>query len=93
MRAAAPSRLALIPLVRSVDDAVNFEEQVARLQQDWRAALGTVPKGSAAELLIGALPGAPVVSLSEHRQSDQAAVSSARSKSGGATGGSSSLAA
>ncbi|MFN2418336.1 MAG: Fic family protein [Candidatus Limnocylindria bacterium] len=49
---------------RAVDEAVAFEEQVASMQQEWRAAVGTVRKGSAAELLIGALPGAPVVSVS-----------------------------
>lgn len=37
---------------------------MARIQKDWRAAVGTVRKGSAAELLIGALPGAPVLSVS-----------------------------
>ncbi len=49
---------------RAVDDAVAFEARVATIQQDWRAAAGTVRRGSAADLLIGALPGAPVVSVS-----------------------------
>jgi Fic family protein len=49
---------------RAVDDAVAFEERVATIQQDWRAAVGTVRRGSAGDLLIGALPGAPVVSVS-----------------------------
>lgn len=49
---------------RAVDDAVAFEERVASIQQEWRAAAGTVRRGSAADLLIGALPGAPVVSVS-----------------------------
>ena len=49
---------------RAADDAAAFEEQVARIQQEWRAAVGAVRRGSAAELLIGALPGAPVVSVS-----------------------------
>jgi Fic family protein len=49
---------------RAVDDAVAFEDRVRTIQQDWRAALGTVRRGSAADLLIGALPGAPVVSVS-----------------------------
>jgi hypothetical protein len=43
---------------------VAFEARVASLQQEWRAAVGNVRKGSAAEMLIGALPGAPVVSVS-----------------------------
>ena len=37
---------------------------MATIQQAWRAAVGTVRRGSAADLLIGALPGAPVVSVS-----------------------------
>ncbi|HEX3542296.1 MAG TPA: Fic family protein [Acidimicrobiales bacterium] len=49
---------------RSVDDAVAFEEQVTTIQQEWRSAVGPVRKGSATELLIGAFPGAPVVSVS-----------------------------
>jgi len=49
---------------RAVDDAVAFEERVAAIQQGWRAAAGTVRRGSAADLLIGTLPGAPVVSVS-----------------------------
>ena len=49
---------------RAVDDAAAFEEQVARTREEWRAAVGNVRKGSAAEALIGALPGAPVVSVS-----------------------------
>ena len=49
---------------RAVDDAVAFEERVTTIQQDWRASAGTVRRGSAVDLLIGALPGAPVVSVS-----------------------------
>ena len=49
---------------RAVDDAVAFEERVGSLQREWRAATGSVRKGSATDLLIGALPGAPVVSVS-----------------------------
>jgi hypothetical protein len=49
---------------RAVDDAVAFEERVASIQQEWRTAVGPVRKASAVELLIGALPGAPVVSVS-----------------------------
>jgi hypothetical protein len=49
---------------RAVDDAVAFEDQVALIQAEWRVAVGAVRKGSAAELLVGALPGAPVVSVS-----------------------------
>jgi hypothetical protein len=49
---------------RAVDDAVAFEDQVARIRAEWRVAVGAVRNGSAAELLVGALPGAPVVSVS-----------------------------
>ena len=49
---------------RAVDDAMAFEQRVEAIQHDWRAAVGTVRRGSAADLLIGALPGAPVVSVS-----------------------------
>lgn len=48
---------------RAVDDALAFEEKVATIQQEWRAALGGVRRGSAVDLLTGALPGAPVVSV------------------------------
>ncbi|HEX4867749.1 MAG TPA: Fic family protein [Acidimicrobiales bacterium] len=49
---------------RAVDDALAFEERVATIQHDWRSATAAIRKGSAADLLIGALPGAPVVSVS-----------------------------
>jgi Fic family protein len=49
---------------RAVENAVAFEDRVATIQEEWRAAAGTVRRGSAADLLIGALPGAPVVSVS-----------------------------
>jgi Fic family protein len=49
---------------RAVDDAVAFEERVARIQDDWGSAVGAIRKGSAVELLIRTLPGAPVVSVS-----------------------------
>lgn len=49
---------------RAVDDALAFEDRVANIQHDWRRAVGGTRKGSAAELLIGALPGAPVLSVS-----------------------------
>src|SRR5690606_1570327 len=49
---------------RAVDDAMAFEERVAAIQKRWREAVGRIRKGSAVELLIGALPGAPVVSVS-----------------------------
>ena len=48
---------------RTVEYALAFEERVATIQRDWRGPVGAVRRGSAAELL-GALPGAPVVSVS-----------------------------
>jgi Fic family protein len=48
---------------RAVDDAVAFEARVADIERGWRAALGRVRAGSAAELLLGKLPGAPIVTV------------------------------
>jgi Fic family protein len=49
--------------VRAVDDALAFEERIRRIQESWRAKLGAVRRNSAVDLLIGALPGAPIVSV------------------------------
>jgi len=49
---------------RAVNDATAFEEQVAHIQHEWRSVVGDVRQGSAVDMLIGALPGAPVVSVS-----------------------------
>jgi len=46
---------------RAVSDAERFENQVSDLQSQWRARLGAVRRGSAVDLLINALPGAPIV--------------------------------
>ncbi len=48
---------------RAVDDATAFASRVAEIGESWRGALGRVRAGSAVELLLGALPGAPVVSV------------------------------
>lgn len=48
---------------RAVDDTAAFEAQVERIQEKWRAALGSVRAGSAADRLLAMLPGAPVVSV------------------------------
>ena len=48
---------------RAVEDAETFEGRVASLQERWRAHLGRVRANSAADLLIRALPGAPVVTV------------------------------
>jgi Fic family protein len=48
---------------RAVVDASTFEERIAEIQAGWRRRLGKVRKGSAVDLLIGALPGAPIVTV------------------------------
>jgi len=48
---------------RAVADATSFEDRTHELQNTWRAKLGTVRANSAAELLIRALPGAPIVTV------------------------------
>lgn len=46
---------------RAAEDAGHFEEQVRALQDSWRQRLGSMRRGSAADLLVRALPGAPLV--------------------------------
>ena len=46
---------------RAAEDAGRFEEQVQALQDSWRERLGPVRRGSAADLLLHALPGAPLL--------------------------------
>jgi Fic family protein len=48
---------------RSVADAEAYERRVAEVQAAWREALGKVRANSAADLLINALPGAPVITV------------------------------
>ncbi|MFZ0668441.1 MAG: Fic family protein [Acidimicrobiales bacterium] len=48
---------------RAIEDAAEFEDQVAAMQDKWRKKLGGVRSGSAADLLIRALPGAPIVTV------------------------------
>jgi Fic family protein len=48
---------------RAVDDARLYEGRVAELQARWRAQLGHVRRGSAVDLLLGTLPGMPVVTV------------------------------
>jgi len=49
---------------RAVADAENFEIQVRSLQREWRDRLGSIRQGSTTDLLITALPGAPIVTVS-----------------------------
>jgi Fic family protein len=48
---------------RAVRDAASFEDRIRRIQDEWQASLGRVRANSAADLLITALPGAPVLTV------------------------------
>ena len=48
---------------RAVADAAEFEKRSREIQDTWRARLGAVRKNSATDLLISALVGAPVVTV------------------------------
>jgi hypothetical protein len=50
-------------ILRSVADAESYEQRVAEVQAAWREALGKVRANSAVDLLLGALPGAPVMTV------------------------------
>jgi phosphoglycolate phosphatase-like HAD superfamily hydrolase len=50
--------------VRAVQDAAFFEARVQDLEGEWRARLGQVRADSATDLLLRALPGAPVLTVS-----------------------------
>jgi Fic family protein len=48
---------------RAVDDATAFDAQVQALEAAWRQRLGAVRAGSATDLLLRALPGAPILTV------------------------------
>ena len=48
---------------RAVSDAQQYEQRVAEIQQKWRERLGRVRRDSASDLLLEALPGAPVLTV------------------------------
>jgi Fic family protein len=48
---------------RAVDDASSFEERVRGIEASWRGRLGRVRARSAADLLLGVLVGAPVITV------------------------------
>lgn len=48
---------------RAVDDATSFEQQSRTIEVSWRERLGRVRARSAADLLLGVLVGAPVVTV------------------------------
>jgi Fic family protein len=45
---------------RAVEDAVAFERRISLIEESWRERLGSVREGSALDLLLRALPGAPL---------------------------------
>jgi Fic family protein len=45
---------------RAVEDAVAFEQRISSIEQSWRERLGSIREGSAVDLLLRALPGAPL---------------------------------
>jgi Fic family protein len=49
--------------MRAVADATSFEERAHSLQDEWRAKLGRVRANSATDLLLRALPGAPIITV------------------------------
>jgi Fic family protein len=48
---------------RAVDDAAEFEARVRGLETAWRARLGAARANSATDLLLRALPGAPILTV------------------------------
>ena len=48
---------------RAIEDAETFEQRVSALQGRWRQRLGRVRAKSAVDLLIRALPGAPILTV------------------------------
>jgi Fic family protein len=51
--------------IRAVDDAASFEQRIQHIQGTWRAQLGRVRSGSATDLLLRSLPGAPVLTVND----------------------------
>lgn len=49
---------------RAAGDADSFENRVEQIEASWRAQVGRIRSGSATDLLLRALPGAPVLSVS-----------------------------
>ena len=56
-------RLFAFAAKRSAVDAERFGKQIDNLEEDWRRRLGRVRANSAAELLLGALPAAPIITV------------------------------
>jgi Fic family protein len=49
--------------LRAVADAASFEKRAQALQDEWRAALNPIRANSATDLLLGVLPGAPIITV------------------------------
>lgn len=50
--------------VRAAEDAASFENRVEQIETRWRAQIGQVRVDSATDLLLRALPGAPIITVS-----------------------------
>jgi Fic family protein len=50
--------------MRAAEDATSFENRVEQIESRWRSQVGRIRNGSATDLLLRALPGAPVLSVS-----------------------------
>jgi Fic family protein len=48
---------------RSVDDSRGFEQRIRELQAQWREQVGAVRRNSTVDLLLAALPGTPVITV------------------------------
>ncbi len=54
--------------LRAVRDAEAFEQRIASIQERWHAKIGPSRADSAVRLLVAALPGSPIVSVSSAAQ-------------------------
>jgi Fic family protein len=50
---------------RAVSDAASFEMRVGQIEGEWRALLGRIRSGSATDLLLKSLVGAPVLTVGD----------------------------
>jgi hypothetical protein len=50
--------------VRAAEDATIFENRLEQIESQWRIEVGQIRTGSATDLLLRALPGAPILSAS-----------------------------
>ncbi len=61
---------------RAVEDTNNFEKHIRAIEDGWRGQLGQIRKGSAIDLILKYLPGAPIITVKTAadltKRSDQA---------------------